>query len=278
MTSLPSFKSPPVTEVVIGSRFQQSADYSVVSVGQLAAQLRDAGFGTVQEQPGYDAPTERFGPGSMVNQISLELLTGPPPTRYWFLNDAGEELLQLQPDWLAANWRKVAPDAKYGRWESRWDAFSTWIDRVEAAVAPEKGLDHNQVEVTYINHIEPSGVWTSHSDASKVFSFVHSPGETFLPSPEQLRSDGQFVMTHEGQPVGRLHVTVVPGFRRTPNDPVFVMNLTARGRPLGDGREGIKQFADLAHEWIVRGFADLTTSVMHEAWEREDDTSERTGT
>lgn len=274
MSTLPSFKSPPVTEVVIGSRFQQAVDYSVVSVGQLGARLRELGFRTVQEQPGYDAPTERFGPGAMVDQVSLELLTGPPPARYWFLNDSGDELLQLQPDWLAANWRKVAPKAEYGRWESRWGAFSAWVDRAEAAVSPGKGLDHNQVEVTYINHIEPSGVWSSHSEASKVFTFLQGASGAFLQAPEQVRIDEQFVMTHDGEPVGRLHVTVVPGFRRSPAEPVFLMNLTARGKPLGDGREGVKRFAELAHEWIVRGFADLTTSDMHGAWEREDTSHE----
>lgn len=270
MSTLPSFKAPPVTEVVIGSRFQQVADHSVVSVGQLGNELRDLGFRTVQEQPGYDAPTERFGPGAVVDQISLELLTGPPPTRYWFLNETGDELLQLQPDWLAANWRKVAPDAEYGRWDSRWEAFAGWIDRVEAAVAPDKGLVHDQVEVTYINHIEPSGVWTNHSEATEVFTYLRPTDGPFLGSPEQQRTDSQFVMTHEGEPVGRLHVKVVPGFRRSAAEPVFLMNLTARGRPIGEGRGGIQRFADLAHEWIVRGFADLTTPAMHSAWERDD--------
>lgn len=276
MSTLPSFKSPPVTEVVIGSRFEQAAQYSVLSVGQLGTQLQELGFHTVQEHPGYDAPTERFGPGAKANQVSLELLTGPPPTRYWFLNDSGDELLQLQPDWLAANWRKVTPEAKYGRWDSRWAAFSVWIGRVQAAVSPEKDLEHNQVEVTYVNHIEPSGVWSTHSEAAKVFTFLRQENGGFLGAREQIRSDIQFVMTHEGESVGRLHVTVVPGFRRAPAEPIFMMNLTARGRPLGNGLDGIKHFADLAHEWIVRGFAELTTSAMHRAWGRDDTNHEET--
>lgn len=275
MSVLPSFRAPPVTEVVIGSRFQPSAGYSLVSMGLLAARLGDAGFLTVEERPGYDAPTERFGPGAEVNQISLEFLTGPPPTRYWFLNASGDELLQLQPDWLAANWRKVAPEAAYGRWASRWEAFSRWIDRVEDAVAPETGLDHNQIEVTYVNHIEPAGVWVDHSDAAKVFTFQTNATGSFLGAPEEQRADIKYVMRDdEGRPIGRLHVSTVPGFLRSRSEPVFLMNLTARGRPIGSGREGIRRFAALGHEWIVRAFADLTTDAMHTAWKRDDNDSE----
>ncbi len=120
--------------------------------------------------------------------MSLELLTGPPPTRYWFLNDVGDELLQLQPNWIAANWRKVAPEAEYGRWGSRWNSFSRWVEIGESALT-NGFLEHEQVEVTYVNHIEPVDVWDSHGDASRVFSFLagrESLTDGFLRIPSSL--------------------------------------------------------------------------------------------
>lgn len=270
MAPLPSYAKPPVTEVVISSRFQPLPAYSVVTVGELGNGLARQGFPRIEERPGYEAPIERFGAASEVNQISLEVLTGPPPTRYWFLNDAGDELLQLQPDWLAANWRKVAPDAAYGRWDSRWKAFEGWIEQVERVVAQGERLDHTQVEVTYINHIDPGEVWSSHADAPRVFSFMSDPAASFLPVADERRAELKFVMPDDdGLPIGRLQVVITPGFRRPGTEPVFLMNLTARGRPIGDGLDGVRRFAELAHEWIVRGFTDLTTPEMHRVWQRE---------
>ena len=57
--------------------------------------------------------------------------------------------------------------------------------------------------------------------------------------------------------------------------PIFVLNLTARGEPLGDGVNGAFAFLELARDWIVKGFDELTRPEMHRVWERiqEDDTN-----
>jgi uncharacterized protein (TIGR04255 family) len=269
MAPLPSFDAPPVTEVVIGTRFRPSAAYSVLAVAALAQELGADGFPRLEEKAGYEAPTEAFGPGASVQKVSLELLSGPPPTRYWLLNEVGDELLQIQPNWLAANWRKVAPEAEYGRWGSRWDAFASWLGRVEGLLTSAGGLHHEQVEVTYINHIERAGVWETHADAASVFSFVTPIAGKFLPAAERMASDAAFVIAdREGAPLGRLHATATPAFKRPTGEPIFVLNLTARGKPPTPDVAGVRAFAELGHEWIVRGFADLTTPEMQTAWQR----------
>lgn len=271
--ALPSFASPPVTEVVIATRFEAVASYSVLTAADLARVAADSGHDVIEERPGYEAPTERFGPGSSRTQVSLEVLAGPPPARYWFRNASGDELLQLQPNWIAANWRKVAPTAEYGRWDSRWNAFASWASAVEQRLGPP--LRYDQVEVTYVNHIERQGVWEGHGDASAVFAFLSTSSAgaaDFLPRPEQTRADVQFVIPHptDGRPIGRLHASVAPVFKLPADEPAFVLNLTARGEPLSPGLQGVRSFADIAHEWIVRGFAELTNKAMHAAWQRTD--------
>ncbi len=271
MKALPSFKRPPVTEVVIAVRFKRASNYSLPSLGDLARRLEVGGFGAVEERTGYEAPVERFGLGAgWVGELSLELSSGPPPIRYWFLNEAGDELLQIQPNWFAANWRKVEPSAQYGRWDARWEAFEKWLIVVADSVSDED-LAFDQVEVTYINHIEPDSVWEGHGDAPEVFTPLALARGAFLGSPEQCSADLKFVMEspEHGKQLGRLHVAIKPAKSRPTGTPLFVMDLTARGAPIGAGLGGVQAFAELAREWIVRGFADLTTEAMHKVWERE---------
>ncbi len=269
-TPLPSFLKPPVTEVSVGARFKPLERWDLVHLGELASVLSEHGFSREEQRPGFEAPVERFGPPARA-AFELELVTGGPPLRYWLMNATGDELLQLQQNWFACNWRKVAPDAEYGRWDSRWSAFDRWVGVVEEKLSVDR-LAYDQAEVTYVNHIEPGDVWLDHRDAHKVFSFITPPGEIkFLPTPEQMAAELKYVMTlpdEQDKPIGRLGVSLAPAFR-PPSTPIFVLTLVARGAPIGDGLAGVKAFVELAHKWIVRGFADLTTPEMHQAWQRE---------
>lgn len=270
MHQLPSFKRPPVTEVVIAARFKRANRFSLPALGGMAQQMAEAGFSKTEERPAYDAPVEEFGSLAEQNSLGLELQLGPPPILYRFLNDAGDELLQVQPNWFAANWRKVDPTAVYGRWNSRWDAFQRWLTVVAESVSDGE-LDFEQVEVTYVNHIESLGVWSDHGDAPEVFTTLVPIRSEFLGGPEQYSTDLKFVIrstSDEEKCLGRLHVSIQPAFRRGANTPIFVMKLTARGPATGPGVEGVQGFADIAHEWIVRGFIDLTSETMHKAWDR----------
>lgn len=271
-TPLPSFVKPPVTEVAVGARFKPLDRWGLVHLGQLASVLGEHGFDREEQRPGFEAPVERFGTPPRA-AFEFELVTGAPPVRYWLLNTAGDELLQLQQNWFACNWRRVAPDAEYGRWDSRWRAFDRWVREVEGHLSSES-LVYDQAEVTYVNHIEPGEVWREHGDAHKVFQFAASPEDVgvFLPGQEQLAAEMKYVMTlpeRPEEPVGRLSVSLAPAFR-PPKTPIFVLTLVARGAPLGEGLAGVKAFVELAHEWIVRGFADLTTPEMHSVWQRDD--------
>jgi hypothetical protein len=75
--------------------------------------------------------------------------------------------------------------------------------------------------------------------------------------------------------IGRLHVTLEPGFVRPDDDQsaeeeiAFVLTMTARGRPIGETDGGIGEFFDLAHGEIVTTFDEITTPSMHRAWGKE---------
>ena len=89
----------------------------------------------------------------------------------------------------------------------------------------------------------------------------------FLPTPEELLLSWRYRMSED---TGRLHVMVRPAWDA--NKRRF---LDAESDGARRGREGTESkarfaFFDMGREWIVRGFADLTTESMHRNWERVD--------
>jgi len=73
-----------------------------------------------------------------------------------------------------------------------------------------------------------------------------------------------------GGALGRLHVGLQPAYTSVDGHPIFVINMTARGKPEPADLEGAFRLFDHEHEWIVRGFTSITTKHMHELWRRRD--------
>ena len=51
---------------------------------------------------------------------------------------------------------------------------------------------------------------------------------------------------------------------------VLLLELKATGPSSSTDKKAMLDWFDLAHEWIVRGFTDLTAAEAHKLWERED--------
>ena len=272
--ALPSFRNPPVTEVVVGVAFKPIDGLSVPRIGQLWSEQFEKDFPNVEEQPPYEPPIERFDDGVPSELFRLQLLGGSfPRPRVWFLNTAGDELVQIQRNYFACNWRKVDPQGQYHRWESRRSAFERWFSALQTFLRAHSlgEVLATQCEVTYINHIEEDSAGLRHGDVASILSLISPPpyeNEGFDGKLEQLELAAQFRIALDGVPFGRLHANVQPAFRRTDNRPIYVFELTARGRPLGDSHEGVLRFLDEGRKAIVTAFASLTTNEMHQIWGR----------
>jgi hypothetical protein len=87
----------------------------------------------------------------------------------------------------------------------------------------------------------------------------------FLPASEGLAFKANFPMQDR---TGRLRVALNRAVRAIDGAEVLVFTLTARGKPQSSATEDILAWCDQGREWIVRGFADLTTERMHGLWRR----------
>lgn len=194
--------------------------------------------------------------------------------RVWFLNQAGSELIQVQADRFIHNWRKLEGLDPYPRYEPIRDKFRDEVTVLEQFLRDEKlgALTVNQCEVTYVNHIEPDGVWERHGEVEKALAMCSRlVTASFLPEPEDVGLRVRFVIPDSnGKPIGRLQAVAQPAWKKADNSPILVLNLTARGVPLSAGIDGAFAFFDLGRNWIVNAFADLTTPEMQRVWGRID--------
>jgi hypothetical protein len=125
-----------------------------------------------------------------------------------------------------------------------------------------------QYELTYVNHIPQGEAWDTLGNIKNVFpDFTwRSEGNRFLPVPEVMNWQTSFILPEQ---CGRLHASIRLGKRRTDRHPIILFELTARGVSPERSKAAMWRWFNLAHEWIVRGFTDLTSDKLHKSvWRR----------
>ena len=274
---LPDFENPPVIEVVLSVQFEPIDGFRQVHLGLLWAEFRDK-YPHVEEHPPLAQVTETFGiPEPAKIRIQVVPSHKPSAVRCWFLNDGRTELIQVQHDRFIHNWRKVgegvAEGGTYPRYEYIRDQFEEEIKKFQNFLNTNN-LDNiklEQCEITYINHIMCGAGWKRHSDLYKVFTLWSSNyGEDLSLEMESSRFASRFIIPLEsGEPAGRLHISLEPAFHRADNNLMFILTLTARGRPFNDDVDGALRFMDEGRISIVRGFTAITTPRMHKIWKRK---------
>jgi uncharacterized protein (TIGR04255 family) len=258
-SEFPDYANPPVTEVIFAVSFRP-LPLSVVDLARFGWEHLGESFPLRQDQPPLQMTRESFDGTAQSLAPTLALLTGPPPIRLWFQSDDKTRLVQVQRDWLACNWQGASSDRPYPRYEpiegfflETWDSFSDFIGR-----SGHGPIQANQCELSYINHIVPNGLWERHGQLSRVIRLAGDAGD-FLPEPEGAELAFRYRIRHQGRDLGRLYVEALPGVRQGDRLPIIQLNMVARGAPVGEEKEGLIAFFRVAHEWIVNGFAAVTT-------------------
>jgi uncharacterized protein (TIGR04255 family) len=255
---LPSYKRPPVDEVVCGFRFQILSGFKLPHLGVLWERFR-AEFPIAQ----HATPIATDG------SFPVDESTGIPIPRIWFISNADNELIQFQLDRFYFNWRRRADE--YPRYDSIIHKFENAKSQLDAFANDLQLGEVKPVEceLTYINHIPKSQGWESINDLSNVIGDLTWEAEKheFLPHPVNVAWQVRFELP-EGK--GSLNVKLNQGTRKFDRAPGLILELAARGLGADRTAVGMRDWYDLAHEWIVRGFTDLTAKeIQAKFWERE---------
>ena len=108
--------------------------------------------------------------------------------------------------------------------------FRDLLETVELGLSRHQGsLKATRAELTYINIIHPSSLWSSHGDTHKLINVALPAGASY----EQLGfSNSQRLVGPKDEFAGRLHVTLTPTVDWVKQEPQLALSLTARSADL----------------------------------------------
>ena len=264
---LPRYDNPPVIEVVCGVQFKPLTKFLVGHYGALWQRFK----------PEYSQCKEAAPLASRVERFDALPVSDEPPEflpRTWFADKRQSRIVQVQRDRFLHNWRKTA--GKYPHYEKIVGLFKDHYATFLAFIADNNlgKVEPLQYEMTYVNHVPKSAGWETLEEFGEVFPDFpwrsddpwRRGKKRFLPKP-----DGRNLVLHFTFPdkSGRLYVTIRNGFRRKDRQPVLLLDLTVRGIEAENSAGTMERWFEVAHDWIVRGFADLCSrEVQTNVWRR----------
>jgi len=265
-SSLPDYHNPPINEVVFGIQFEPLALKSP-HVGFFWEKISKEEYSEYKEMPTLPHIIESYGcPVVQPPPLRIESFEYPPLPRLFFINKIRNHLIQIQQDRFLQNWRKLRNEDIYPRYDNLFPQFVSSCELFKSFVREQNlgELKSDQYELTYVNHIPRGEAWRSLKDIDKIFpEFQCNVEGRFFKEPEDVYLRKVFRLPDKK---GRLHVSLRLATSKELKDQVMVFDLTVRGFAPGN----MSEWFGMAHEWIVRGFADLTNDTTQTTiWRRK---------
>jgi uncharacterized protein (TIGR04255 family) len=264
---LPEYDRPPVVEVALGLQFQPIGKFRAPYVGLLWQEWRDK-YPILDEVPPLDPVNEREGP---MPGVTFQITAVPPMMRYWFLNEDGSRLLQIQRDRIILNWRKVpAGPQTYPRYRTLREEFVRRLGQFTDFLSSRNlgQLAITQAELNYINALPIGQGFERPGELHRALRTLASVEEgSTLSDPEEVRISQTYRVDSEAGIPARCYIVLEPG-QVAPEEPSYLLTLTIRGKPFGEGVPDAMKFLDFGHNEIVRRFTEVTTEAMHVSWGR----------
>jgi uncharacterized protein (TIGR04255 family) len=252
-SAIPSYGAPPLTEVACGVQFA-AISLQTRHVGQFWTEIAEE-YPLTQDLP----PVPEAG-----DTPSISFLAMPPLRRAFLATSTTEFVIQLQESRFHHNWRKLSPAVEYPRFGvvfkrflSAWGRFSDFLNR--------QGLPNpkpNRYELTYVNEIETLGS-IGVEQAVKLFDW-NNVNAAFLPRPQATNIAWSFLLPESK---GTMNVST-HHLTKSDGRGAVLLTLACSG-PSANESYSLNEWFETAHEWIVRGFTDLTSAEAHKVWDRE---------
>ena len=258
--TLPSYKKPPVQEVAIGFVYAELTALKIPHIGILWEKFRK------------DFPLVEHAAPLFHRNAVTDAATGLPLPRIWFIDPTEARLIQIQNDRFYFNWRHRDDHDAYPRYENIAHQFKTYLAVFENFLNEMQlgALKPLELELTYINHIPKGQGWETVDNLSGVFTDLcwDPTRDRFLPKPTSIAWHASFALPEDK---GQMRIRLSEAKRKSDSVPLIILELSAKGSSKHESANQMWDWYAVAHEWIVRGFSDITTpEIQFQHWERED--------
>ena len=221
--------------------------------------------GSIEAAPPYVMPTESESGSTAwstgASQLQLRQVDLHP--RYWIISRDSAYVVQVQPDYLALNWRREETNRPYVRYEVLRSRFDNLVSTLRENLAiHDRALAPLKAELTYVNVIAPNELWTDLSQVHRIFAF------DFAEDVEQVAvSFSKKLVKQDGSFGGRIHVALQPGVDLRKSEPRISFNITVRSSEL-DTRQptAFISFLDEAHQMANATFLKSLTPEAASYW------------
>lgn len=271
-TRFVEFANAPVVEVVCGVGFRD-IPIEVTQVGLLWLEFADEFALPPREHPlPLRVPEQNRGVLDSAAFIAITKgIAKFPIPRVVFRREDETRLVQFERDRFYFNWQKT-PTEPYPHFDAVYPAFE--VQELKFRQAVKSVVDHDAVplwyELTYLNLIEKDSIWQDFSQLGAILrDFNWDPSEErVLRRPIGINWNTEFELPAEA---GRLHIAIRSVRKLESGTEALQVELTARSPDFSEigAPPARDSWFGVAHEQIVRGFADITTDrIQREIWKR----------
>lgn len=254
---LPSFKTPPINEVVFGVSFDPPPNWTIGHVGDFWQFVKK------------DYPRCQHASPTGDSEF-LDSSTGLPLPRVWFINESDDELLQIQSGRFWRNWRRMGDAADYPNYDNlkkrffvSWDIFNDYCNKSELGPPVLKGA-----ELSYINHIYGNDTVSIPNNIDEVLVDIGwiKQEPKWLSMPSDFRVGRRFSPDPKH---GSVNINYSTARKNETDLPLVVFDIRVQTSPNWDLSNNVSEWFDEAHERVIEAFCSLTTKWAQETlWSR----------
>ncbi|MEE3715278.1 TIGR04255 family protein [Tumidithrix elongata RA019] len=266
------FETPPVVEVACGVAFHELKNLLAPHLGLLWEEFK-ADYPSCQEKPELEAKIEDLS-GYTPKVTEVKFFDTPPLPRIWFLSDKEDKIIQIQRNRFLHNWRKVNQDDQYPRFDKVFQIFKQQLSTFKEFLSKENlgEIQPLQYEIVYVNIISTDIGNQKLAEIGRVFPDIvwRNNQDRFLIEPESINWNTTFLLPENK---GRIHINIRTLKQIDNQEQKFLMDITVRGiDPNQSSLEGLSDWFNLAHNWVIQSFTDLTSLEMQNSvWGKKND-------
>ena len=247
------YENPPLDETICSIHFDSIRELQAGHLGLLWQKL-GSNFTSTEDH--------NLLPSVSDEEMNYRAL--PPLPRVWFVHEDESEVIQMQSNRFAYNWRKIRHDDKYPGYLTFIENFEKYLSYFQEFLVNQKLGDFTPrvYEIAYIDYILENEGWKTISDLEKVFpNFISYKGQNTLP-PNIMEINYQMVFSLPDDS-GQLQLSIRNARRISDNRHFLRVEFRAISNQAY--RERRKWF-DSAHDVILDVFSKLVSDEIQEKY------------